>query len=162
MNVSLVGGFFGNPVRPDYVPGEPILVGNARWPNSHYNINAFSVEPDYDGTPGATIGTVGRNSLRGPGYFQLDLSGMKNFAITERVTMQFRADIFNIFNHPNFENPGGGICNGLVSATSTTPATCTTANSTFGVVGQTIADADGTQIGGGTARQTQFSLRFTF
>ena len=29
--------------------------------------------------------------------------------------MQFRADIFNIFNHPNFENPNGGICNGLVS-----------------------------------------------
>ncbi len=35
---------------------------------------------------------------------------MKNFPITERVSMQFRADIFNIFNHPNFTNPDGGIC----------------------------------------------------
>jgi len=167
-NISLVGGFFGNPVRPDLVPGQPLWLPNHRWPRSSYNINAFSVEPTYDGTPGATIGTVGRNSLRGPAYFQLDLSGMKNFAITERVTMQFRADIFNIFNHPNFENPNGGICNSVQSVTATTPASCTMINgvpdinSTFGVVGQTIADADGTQIGGGTARQAQFSLRFTF
>jgi len=87
---------------------------------------------------------------------------MKNFAITEKVTMQLRADIFNIFNHPNFENPNGGICNAVQSATPTTPASCTMVNSTFGVIGQTIASADGTQIGGGTARQAQFSLRFTF
>jgi len=147
-----------------------LWVPNHRWPGSSYNINAFAVEPTYDGTPGATIGTVGRNSLRGPAYFQLDLSGMKNFAITERVTMQFRADIFNIFNHPNFTNPDGGICTSVQSATSTTPASCTinplsgvpAINSNFGRVGGTIADADGTQIGGGTARQAQFSLRFTF
>jgi hypothetical protein len=90
------------------------------------------------------------------------MSGMKNFPITERVTMQFRADIFNIFNHPNFENPSGGICNAVNAVTLTAPASCTTPNSLFGVIGQTIADADGTQIGGGTARQAQFSLRFTF
>jgi hypothetical protein len=168
VDISLVGGFFGNPVRPDYVPGQPLWVPGHSWPGSSYNINAFAVEPTYDGTPGATIGTVGRNSLRGPAYFQLDLSEAKNFVITERVTMQFRADIFNIFNHPNFENPSGGICNSVQSATSTTPASCTLIkgvpdiNSAFGVVGQTIADADGTQIGGGTARQVQFSLRFTF
>ena len=109
-NITLVSGFFGNPVRPDYVTGQPLWVPNHSWPGSSYNINAFAIEPTYDGTPGGTIGTVGRNSLRGPAYFQLDLSGMKNFAITERVTMQFRADIFNIFNHPNFTNPDGGIC----------------------------------------------------
>jgi hypothetical protein len=154
-NITLVSGFFGNPVRPDYVSGEPLWVPNHSWPGSSYNINAFAVEPTYDGTPGGTIGTVGRNALRGPAYFQFDLSGMKNFAITERITMQFRADIFNIFNHPNFTNPDGGIC------TAVGLGTCTP-NANFGRVGQTIADANGTQIGGGTARQTQFSLRFTF
>lgn len=154
-NITLVSGFFGNPVRPDYVPGVPLWVPNHSWPGSSYNINAFAVEPTYDGTPGGTIGTVGRNALRGPAYFQFDLSGMKNFAITERVTVQFRADIFNLFNHPNFTNPDGGIC------TSISVFGCPT-NTNFGRVGQTIADADGTQIGGGTARQTQFSLRFTF
>jgi carboxypeptidase family protein/TonB-dependent receptor-like protein len=168
-NITLVSGFFGNPVRPDSVPGQPLWAPNHRWPGSSYNINAFAVEPTYVGTPGGTIGTVGRNSLRGPAYFQLDLSGMKNFAITERVTMQFRADIFNIFNHPNFTNPDGGICTSVQSASSTGPASCTISptgvpaiNSNFGRVPGTIADADGTQIGGGTARQAQFSLRFTF
>jgi hypothetical protein len=167
-NITLVGGFFGNPVRPDYVPGQPLWVPNHSWPNSSYNINAFAVEPTYDGTPGDTIGTVGRNSLRGPAYFQFDLSEMKNFRITERLTMQFRADIFNLFNHPNFENPSGGICNSVQAPTATTPAECTIVNgapainTTFGVVGQTIADADSTQIGGGTNRQTQFSLKFIF
>jgi hypothetical protein len=154
-NITLQGGLFGNPVRPDYVPGQPLWVPNHRWPGSSYNINAFAIEPTYDGTPGATIGTVGRNSLRGPAFFQFDLSGMKNFSITERVTMQFRADIFNIFNHPNFTNPDGGICQSIG------PGTCTP-NPSFGRVPGTIADADGTQIGGGTSRQTQFSLRFTF
>jgi hypothetical protein len=154
-NITLQGGLFGNPVRPDYVPGQPLWVPNHRWPGSSYNINAFAIEPTYDGTPGATIGTVGRNSLRGPAFFQFDLSGMKNFAITERVTMQFRADIFNIFNHPNFTNPDGGICQSVGAGTCTP-------NPTFGRVPGTIADADGTQIGGGTSRQTQLSLRFTF
>ncbi|HSZ63605.1 MAG TPA: carboxypeptidase regulatory-like domain-containing protein [Terriglobales bacterium] len=154
-NITLVSGFFGNPVRPDYVPGQPLWVPNHSWPGSSYNIDAFAIQPTYDGTPGATIGTVGRNALRGPAYFQFDLSGMKNFSITERVTVQFRADIFNIFNHPNFASPDGGIC------TAVGPGTCSP-NANFGRVGQTIADEDGTQIGGGTARQTQFSLRFSF
>jgi hypothetical protein len=147
-------------LRPDYVVGQPLLVPNHSWPNSSYNINAFAIEPTYDGTPGGTIGSVGRNSLRGPAYFQFDLSGMKNFAITERVTMQFRADIFNLFNHPNFTNPDGGICSSVTEPLGP-PPTCVP-NGSFGRVGQTIADADGTQIGGGTARQAQFSLRFSF
>jgi hypothetical protein len=160
-NITLVSGFFGNPTRPDYVSGEPLWVANHSWPTSSYNINAFAIEPTYDGTPGDTIGTVGRNALRGPAYFQFDLSGMKNFAITERVTMQFRADIFNLFNHPNFTNPDGGICSSVTEPTLVPPPICTP-NANFGRVGQTIADANGTQIGGGTARQTQFSLRFSF
>jgi hypothetical protein len=154
-NITLLSGFFGNPERPDYVPGQPLWVPNHSWPGSSYNIGAFTPNPAYDGTPGQNLGTVGRNALRGPAYFQFDLSGMKNFAITERVTMQFRADIFNLFNHPNFTNPDGGICQ-AVALGSCTP------NPNFGRVSQTIADADGTQIGGGTSRQTQFSLRFSF
>lgn len=166
-NITLISGFFGNPQRPDYVPGVGLWAPNHSWPSSSYNINAFAIEPTYDGTPGANLGTVGRNALPGPAYFQFDLSGMKNFPITERLTMQFRADIFNLFNHPNFANPNGGICTAVssyVPATPTTPAVpagCAV-NSTFGQVGQTIASYNGSQIGGGTARQTQFSLRFIF
>ena len=155
-NITLVSGFFGNPVRPDYVPGVPLWVPNHSWPGSSYNLDAFAIEPTYDGTPGATIGTVGRNALRGPAYFQLDLSGMKNFAHYRKVDDAV---------------PGGHFQ--YLSTTRTSPTLTVESvrrlglepalpNANFGRVGQTIADADGTQIGGGTARQAQFSLRFTF
>jgi hypothetical protein len=159
-NITLESGLFGNPERPDYVTGQPLWAPNHSWPNTSYNINAFQPNPAYDGTPGQNLGTVGRNSLRGPAFFQFDLSGMKNFPITEKITMQFRADIFNLFNHPNFEGPDGGICTALTEPTGPPPV-CTP-NPNFGRTGQTIADADGTQIGGGTNRQTQFSLKFIF
>jgi hypothetical protein len=161
-NITLISGFFGNPTRPNYT-GQPVWLPNHSWPNSSYNINAFSFESNYDGTPGDTIGDVGRNALRAPAYFQFDLSGMKNFLISERVTVQFRADIFNLFNHPNFANPDGGICSSITApAPPGQPLPICVPNANFGRVGQTIASEDGTQIGGGTARQTQFSLKFIF
>ncbi len=59
-----------------------------------------------DCVPGTRhYGTLGRNSLVGPTYKQWDLSIYKNTAITERVSVQLRADFFNILNHPNFANP---------------------------------------------------------
>jgi hypothetical protein len=48
---------------------------------------------------------MGRNTLRGPGFWNFDLGILKRFNITERVNIQFRAEMFNAFNHPNFENP---------------------------------------------------------
>jgi outer membrane receptor protein involved in Fe transport len=56
--------------------------------------------------PGAgQIGDVGRNSFRGPGFFQSDLALAKNISITERVGVQFRADAFNVLNKVNLANP---------------------------------------------------------
>jgi outer membrane receptor protein involved in Fe transport len=54
----------------------------------------------------ATYGTLGRNSLRGPGYVNFDLAFSKTTAISERVNIEFRAEFFNLFNHANFLNPG--------------------------------------------------------
>jgi hypothetical protein len=51
-------------------------------------------------------GTLGRNAIPGFGLTQVDLSVGRKFPITERVNLQFRADAFNLFNHPNFANPG--------------------------------------------------------
>jgi Carboxypeptidase regulatory-like domain/TonB-dependent Receptor Plug Domain/TonB dependent receptor len=51
------------------------------------------------------FGNEGRDSLHGPSYKQWDLAIYKNTAITERVSLQLRADIFNVINHPNFANP---------------------------------------------------------
>ncbi len=170
-NITLISGFFGNPMRPDVVSGQAPYLANINWPNQSYNINAFTVEPNYNGNPGDVIGTEGRNSLRGPAFFQWDFSAMKNFPITERFKLQFRADLFNILNHPNFTNPDGGICTALTAPVTTSGPGCAPSltdpsgqslNHNFGRVGQTIADADGTQIGIGTARQVQFSLKLIF
>jgi outer membrane receptor protein involved in Fe transport len=54
-----------------------------------------------------TFGNVGRNSLRGPRYFDTDLSLFKNFSITERAKAQFQFQFYNIFNHVNLGNPDG-------------------------------------------------------
>lgn len=50
-------------------------------------------------------GDLGRNSLAGPTFKQWDFAISKDTGITERVKVQFRADFFNILNHPNFSNP---------------------------------------------------------
>ncbi|HET9100173.1 MAG TPA: TonB-dependent receptor [Acidobacteriaceae bacterium] len=168
-NVEVTNGFFGNYMRPDYIPGARLKVPNASWPNSSYNLAAFKLNPAFDGVYGdpSTIGTVGRNSLRGPAFFQWDLSGMKNFGLTSKVTMQFRADIFNILNHPNFANVDTGICS-AVTYPSATSAVCTpntpdpALHTGFGIASATVAGADGNQIGNGTARQIQLSAKLIF
>jgi hypothetical protein len=59
-----------------------------------------------DCTPGTRhFGNLGRNSLVGPTYKQWDVAIYKNTALTERLTMQLRAEFFNILNHPNFSSP---------------------------------------------------------
>ena len=163
-NITLVSGFFGNPVRPNYVPGQSRYVNHLTWvtQNGSYNATAFQVPPKYDGTWGVNYGNVGRNALRGPGFFQWDFSAMKNFSLTEKAKLQFRTDLFNILNHPNYANPDGGICTAVAPASGTTPATCAP-NANFGVTASTVANQTGNgQIGNGTARQAQFSLKLLF
>jgi hypothetical protein len=58
------------------------------------------------------IGNAGRNSAWGPGFFNGDLSLLKNFTFREKYTAQFRMDAFNAFNHINFANPNGSIDDG--------------------------------------------------
>ncbi len=170
-NVEVTSGFFGNYMRPNRVSGQQLKVANASWPSSSYNINAFALEPGFNGVWGSptTRGNIGRNTLRGPAYFQADMSGMKNIPITDKVKMQFRADVFNILNHPNFSNIDTGICSSVTypnaNSAVCTPNTPHLANGTwsgFGVASATVAGADGNQIGNGTARQTQFSLKLIF
>jgi len=52
-----------------------------------------------------TDGTLGRNTFRGPGYAQVDLSLAKSFRVTERISSQVRLDSFNAFNRVNLNNP---------------------------------------------------------
>jgi hypothetical protein len=56
-------------------------------------------------------GNTGRNILRGPGSFQLDASVFRNFQVTEKIRLQFRAESFGITNTPRFNNPGATVSN---------------------------------------------------
>lgn len=98
--------------RPDIV-GDPYAGTHA--PDRFINLSAFAVpctlDPAGDGSAASCIpgtwhfGSLGRNALRGPGYRNVDFSIFKDTPITENVKIQLRAEIFNIFNHPNFSNP---------------------------------------------------------
>jgi hypothetical protein len=52
------------------------------------------------------VGNLGRNTFVGPGYWAVDTSIFKNFRLSERLRLQFRAEAFNVFNHTNFQLGG--------------------------------------------------------
>jgi hypothetical protein len=99
------------PCRPDVVG--TVHIGGSR---NDYFATTGGVPLETRGTPGDTVGpwqrpafgtfgNAARNSLRGPSFFQADLSVTKNFSLQEDVSLQFRADIFNLFNNVNLDIP---------------------------------------------------------
>jgi hypothetical protein len=87
---------FGANDRPN-LAGNPNL--SARTADRWFNTGAF-VFP----APG-TFGNAGRNIMRGPGFENVNASLVKNTSLTERLNLQFRAEAFNLFNHPNLNLP---------------------------------------------------------
>ena len=104
-----------------------------------------------------TFGTMGRNIFRDSGLFNADLSVTKQWKFQERLTAQFRAEFFNIFNHPNFANPFGGQ-NGWGHNDPSVPGP--------GGFGCSCATPDvaaaNPVIGSGGSRAVQLGLKFTF
>jgi hypothetical protein len=81
-------------------------ITGAPWNTLHY-FNAATLSTNFT-TPGLDqIGTLGRNSLYGPNFFNTDLSVMKSFPIYEAVSIQVRMDAFNVFNYISFGSPSG-------------------------------------------------------
>ncbi len=101
-----------------------------------------------------TIGNEGRNNLVGPGLVETDMALMKTTRINERFSVQFRAELFNIFNHPNFAVPNLTAFN----AGSFSTNFVATPNSTAGQITSLIGSGGVADV----ARQTQFSLKLIF
>jgi len=79
--------------RPNLVPGcDPMTRKRDQW----YNPECFVYAPY------GTLGNAGRNSLNNPDFFNVDFSIVKNTRVNEKLDMQFRAEFFNVLNHPNF------------------------------------------------------------
>ncbi len=120
--------------RPNYNYGVSQYLANPG-PHGFLNPAAFSL-------PAAgTYGDLGRNTFYGPGYAQEDLSLIKNTAIRENMKLQFRAEVFNVFNHTNFDEPQ-----------------LTYNTSTFGVILNTF----GRTLGSGVNRDIQLGLKLYF
>jgi hypothetical protein len=138
--------------------GQPLKLGvqNITINNKQYvawfgNPAAFT-QPAPCTTVGACSASVldGVTTVPGPGFHRLDFSIFKDFPFNEKRKLQFRTEIFNIVNHPNFNAPGFG-GNGVVAISGSTDWT----NSNFGRLGSTRdAPYD--------PRQIQFALKFIF
>jgi len=91
----------GTPNRPDLVPGQSIsLPCSLRNSTEFFNTGAFTAPAPF------TFGDAGRDILPGPGNNIFDLALSRQFRVGERHTLEFRANSFNIFNHPNWGIPG--------------------------------------------------------
>ncbi|HEY2040697.1 MAG TPA: TonB-dependent receptor [Edaphobacter sp.] len=154
------GGNSRNIRRPNIVPGVDPFV------KSGYNF----LNPAAFSTPApGTFGNYRRNNLSGPNLAQLDLTLSKQFHFTERAFIEFRSEIYNVLNHPNFANPGTVRLNQALATVSPTtgavtgpqpgtPFTQSTAGSAWGLYSSTV----GNQVGIGANRQIQLSLRASF
>jgi hypothetical protein len=161
---DLVGGVNQRPggfiflTRPNLVPGQSLYIfgqeciSTFREPcpgGKAFNPAAFAAPP------ATQQGTLGRNVVRGFSFFQLDTTLRRHFKLTERVNLQFRADFFNILNHPNFGPPGRFL---------TTPSTFGRATSTYGqsLGAGGVAGGFSPLYQSGGSRSVQLSLKLQF
>lgn len=151
------GGNSRNVRRPDLLPGINPFVGSG---------GVVFLNPAAFATPApGTFGDLERGSLHGPGFRQIDLVVAKHFPIGGAKNVEFRAEVFNLFNVDNFSNPVATLPNALptnatAEANTVQPGQPYTAAAagTFGTITSTV----GRTVGLGTSRQIQFALRVNF
>jgi hypothetical protein len=158
---ELTPSFFFSSYRRPSLTGQPIYLDDPNVATGRrLNPAAFNFV-----LPQGQMGNLGRNSLRGPGFFQIDTGIHRTFKLHEKLKMQFRWEVFNIFNHPSFLYPT------VQSGFNLGPFGGLIIDPNFGVVTRTIARSSG---GGGNSgglnplfqnggpRSMQFALRFDF
>jgi hypothetical protein len=124
----------------------PVVLGK---PEQWFNPNAFLIPVL------GTFGDVSRGSFRGPGLVDVDTSFFKKFQISERYTLQFRAELFNILNQANFAYPNSIVFSrNNCTAASPNQVACSK-SSISSTAGQITATST-------TSRQVQFALKLLF
>jgi hypothetical protein len=141
-NTTLTGN---ETIRPS-VTG-PIQTGYAPSPNGNPSNVEYLLNPGVFYNQGNAFGNLGRNVMIGPGFVNVDVSFAKTTKITERLSWQFRADAFDILNHPNLVNYTPAGLPGMVYGSPT-----------FGILnGTRFPPGDE-----GSSRQLQLSSRLIF
>lgn len=149
--------------RPNMNPGVNPIVSNWRsGPDTTGYLNpAAFIQP-----AAGTFGTMQRNSVYGPGYFDLDFAITKDTNITENVALQLRVEFFNVFNHPNFALPNffvdpGFVDNGTPGSPNVQPSPFASTNQ--GLITQTPDQAQTNPgLGGGGPRVIQIGAKILF
>jgi hypothetical protein len=143
---------------PDLVGSSSPQEVHPQNPQDYFNVGAYTLPP-----PG-TLGTLGRDQIIGPGLVDFDFSVQKDNRIAsvgrEGLTLEFRFDLFNAFNRPNFSEPNGTLytVGGACSAATASPsANCIDGqsfpqNTAAGTITSTVTPS----------RQLQFALKFIF
>ncbi len=126
-----------NQQRPNVVPGVSLIPAGGQGINNWTNIAAFSAPAV------GTWGNAGADIVTGPNLFQIDAALAKDTRITERMGLVFRADVFNVFNHPELGPPNLNF----------------SAPATFGRITSLLNTSP---IGTGGCRSIQLALRLTF
>jgi hypothetical protein len=134
--------------------------GGSPW----FDPTAFAAPPCQSATPSAScptgavdqiggaaqqVGNVGRNSMIGPGFFNLNAAVSKTVHFNERFALQLRLETVNTTNTPQFSNPNGSCC--------------TSNNANFGAVTSTVGSGSGSvNAGTGGPRSVQLAAKLTF
>lgn len=122
--------------RPNFNPGVPLYVADKN-ANMWLNAAAFSAPAR------GTWGNLPRGALRGPGLWQMDFTVFKNVPFRERYNVEFRAEMYNIFNRAQYAAPNANFSN----------------LGTFGTITSVVNQSP---TGAGGPRQVQLALRFKF
>jgi Carboxypeptidase regulatory-like domain/TonB dependent receptor len=148
--------------RPDIVPGVPLyLPGGGRNGQPLINPAAFQAPPVDSNGNFTRFGDADNGILRALNIWQVDLALQKETKITERFSVEFAVQAFNIFNHSQFGDPGNLTLDYSPGSTAGGRVTNLSAASDFGVITQTV-NGQGTNTGTGLPRQLQFMLRLRF
>ncbi len=157
--------------RPDVIPGVPLILphqhpGTPNNPGSPYINAAAFVAPPVDANGNFTrFGDETNGLIRALNYWQIDLALIKETKLTERVSLSFAVQAFNIFNHVQFGDPGAL---NLVYDPTAGSTGFLTPQGGFGVISSTVNfnnnndNAASPNTGTGLPRQLQFMVRFNF
>jgi hypothetical protein len=143
--------------RPNRVPGVPCRATDGP-PEQILNPAAYTL----DGFQLGSIGTAGRGDCTGPGFFQVDLALYKNIKVSERVKIQLRFEVFNVFNRVNFINnasSSGGVNSSMDPSEVVLDGPLETATH---IVSATIPASFGQATSARDPRQAQFGIKLIF